>query len=310
MACEYQYELTDRWGKNLLDSMGQHEIEHRWYNLVDNQARHIREDYIPGGCVREEFVDHLMSKTGIYDIEEIARIANVKGNFDVVKAWLMENACPPNVLDEDDMLDSFTWERAEFDIQCWFEEIDPEDDFEVALFFELLEYPPHDMEKGEHLETEGRRYIPAAKANEMLRLERRMNEAARESTEGYDSRDCRRLRHNINSIKQSCILVGGVDDGYARIELPGWFCVDEIPNCPYCGYVVDFDIERPVPKTSAGALSLLIESLDEDDPPIECYSCGSGGHEYTAEWLRGNGVSLPPEYTDEKLWLFYRKLAA
>lgn len=321
---EFYYELTGSWGKDLKDSIGERKLSSKFDDMVSDEHTYAVENMAPGKELRDRLVDKIMDELSEDDIIEIADIAKIEKDDQTlsllnetqssleerVRVWLLENECPAEIFDEEGFVQnaSWVWEYAGEDVQLSWDGLDQEDDFEVALFFGYLKYPPYNRETKCYEEGDSD-CIPLDVVNKLTELDNLQSKAAMESEQRYKNAECLKLGNEIRGVRASLILVNGVKTGYDEFDLPCSMPVDEIPTCPCCGVMFDYKGPGDIPKTANEIFEYLL-AADGDEPVVTCPDCGNGGEEFAEVWLKFVGCTLPDEYLDKRLWKGLKLLAA
>lgn len=324
----YLYDFTGRWGKTLYESIDDYKKGTVWDEMCSNEHNYEIDAAKPDGERRGEFVEFFMERlTGdqVYEIAEMTGLLfddetlpmfNEYANIPVEKRvfdWLLTSKCPDDIEGEESVIEEewANWEHISETVQMWYDDIDKDDDFAVAVFMDYLHYPEYDHDKKCYIETPGR--MPVEFVKKMSELDDKIYKCRR--FKNKTSKKKRKLEVQLLELKQSMIYVSGAESGYRGAERE-FDSVDmnSLPKCPACEDVVPLygfgedhqsgiaDL-RAEYKEGCGddekhfALDLLVRA-ETDDALVRCPECDDSSLDLTKIYIEKH---LEIELPDSKL---------
>jgi hypothetical protein len=317
------YDATGNWGDSLFDSLSDYQKGDVFNAMAQDEYDYeLKESYV-GGDRRYDFVEWLMEKLTLEQINEIAKLSgllfddetitmfNEYQNIPVEKRvydWLIQSECPEDIESEGnpDNENWMCWDWVGVTVQELWSDLDKGDDYEVALFMGYLRYPGFDQKNKRYVETEG--CIPVETLSKIHETDRKIF-ACRKFKSRTNKRKVK-LEKRLEDLKNSLIVISGANGPNTEWEFDP-VPMDKAPQCPECGGIVppgayEEEYLSLVTEAKRGAKNkkeFAIEVCMMDDEhwdrvrdcraPIECPSCGDSTLAMAKIYLKSQGYRMP-----------------
>lgn len=277
---EWIYSLTKNFGKTLYESIPDHVFNDYIAKAYEN---YLEESKVGGDC-REEFVGWYISRLNPFDWEELAEKHSIRGTGEnrikSAMEYFVVHEFPGESID-----DRERFAQKEIEFITW-DDINKEDDIEVALHFGLVKYPPFDRDKKTYING-GRNTIPAKVANKIYQVGGTMQAVDLER---------KAVGEFITVDGFYCDIHGG--KAYYKKPIKK----SEAPLCPACGHPICPVCANCFSKTPSTVEESreYMQSCDSSSGHAYCGNCGDYSPQFMLSFLKLVGAPIPPEYKNFK----------
>ncbi len=320
MDVKFIYELSRRPGVNLYGALEEHHFD----EIFARESEYCFGESGIGKTSRSRLIDWLEKDLSALAWREMKECTGCED----LAAWLLQNPIPDR---EDELRRNFAEEETRFQLETfikrkdgasvplYLDHIDPDDDAEIALFFNLITFPPTD-DNGRYIHHRNERQIPAGIANRISALMNEANRLAkttgrhvgspapkddleRAADEKIDS-----LYKEASRIEKETVLslirVAGLECNICggRVKYQELIPKAALLTCPSCTHPICPECANCYGKDPATVeeADAYLASCDDVSGMAYCGQCGDWGTAFMLRFLRLKNCPIPEAYRNHQ----------